>query len=94
MPFQIFTAITLGIARLGSESQPRGRSMIPRPSRMGLSPPKIGSKMLRQAIAVTTSGTIQGSSIRPLSRLRNGSRLFSSSAIVMPTINLHTTEAP
>jgi hypothetical protein len=49
--------------------------------------------MLRQARAVTTSGTIQGSSMIPVSTLRKGSRLLSSSAIVMPTTSLIETEA-
>ena len=88
----MLTAMMLGIARSGSESQPCGRSMIPMPRRIGLSPPKSGSKMLRQLSAVTISGTIQGSSIRPESTLRKGSRLLRISAIVMPTTNLKSSD--
>ena len=69
------------------------RSMMPSDNRIGLRPPKIGSKIERHAIAVTTSGTIHGSSIRPVSTFRRGTRLLSSSAITMPTTSLQLTEA-
>ena len=48
--------------------------------------------MPRQVSAVTTSGTIHGNSIRPESRLRNGTLLLSSDAMTMPTMVLSTTE--
>ena len=44
--------------------------------------------MLFQASAVTISGTIHGSSMMPLRRLRHGRRLLRISAIVMPMTNL------
>ena len=48
--------------------------------------------MLFQVSAVTISGTIQGSSMMPLSRLRNGSRLLRISATVMPMMNLSSSD--
>lgn len=89
----MFTAITLGIASCGSASHAIRRLVRPRPIKIGFRPPKIGSRILRHAIAVTTSGTIQGSSINPVSTFRNGTRLLSNNAIVMPTTSLLPTDA-
>ena len=93
MPFQMLTAMTLGMANPGSDNQPTEREMIPSPCKSGLSVPNKGSKMPRQVRAVTTSGTIQGSNIKADSILRSGSLLFSNEAIMSPTMVLMPTDS-